>query len=100
VPTENGYRIIVPLGLESHWAQNVLAAGRCRIQMGEVIHELDEPVLVAPPAMKDLPPFTRNVIDWLGFRYLVLHRVAEHAGTLAAATESGETEQHEAVAVG
>jgi deazaflavin-dependent oxidoreductase (nitroreductase family) len=100
VPTENGYRIIVPLGLESQWAQNVLAAGRCRIQMGEVIHELDEPVLVAPPAMKDLPPFTRSVMDWLGFRYLVLRRVAERPGRLAAATEPGETEQHEAVAVG
>jgi deazaflavin-dependent oxidoreductase (nitroreductase family) len=100
VPTENGYRIIVPLGLESHWAQNVLAAGRCRIQMGEVVHELDEPVLVAPSVMNELPAFTRKVMDWLGFRYLVLHRVAEHAGTLVPATVPGETEGREAVAVG
>lgn len=100
VPTESGYRIVVPLGLASHWAQNVLAAGRCRIQMGEVVHELDEPVLVAPSAMKELPPFTRNVMDWLGFRYLVLNRVAEHPGALAAATEPGETGGREAVAVG
>lgn len=100
VPTESGYRIVVPLGIESHWAHNVLAAGRCRIQMGEVVHELDEPVLVAPSAMKELPPLTRNVMDWLGFRYLVLHRVAEHAGTLVAATVPGETEEREAVAVG
>jgi hypothetical protein len=50
--------------------------------------------------MNELPAFARKVMDWLGFRYLVLHRVAEHAGTLAAATAPGETEANEAVAVG
>jgi hypothetical protein len=33
VPTEEGFRIVVPLGEESQWARNVLAAGDCRLQM-------------------------------------------------------------------
>src|SRR3954464_2230351 len=30
-PTVDGFRVVVPLGSESEWARNVVAAGRCRI---------------------------------------------------------------------
>ena len=40
VPIEGGYRIVVPLGAESQWARNVLAAGHCRLQIGDSVHEL------------------------------------------------------------
>ena len=100
VSTEDGFRIVVPLGLQSQWAQNVLAAGRCRIQIGDVIHELDEPVLVAPTAVGDLPPFASRLTEWLGFRYLLLHRAAEHAGTLAASTAPAESAEPRTVGVG
>jgi deazaflavin-dependent oxidoreductase (nitroreductase family) len=90
VPTEDGFRIIVPLGLESHWAQNVLAAGHCRLQVGDIVHELDEPTLVSPSAIDELPPLGRRVMEWLGFRYLVLHRFAQASGTLASPSPSPE----------
>jgi deazaflavin-dependent oxidoreductase (nitroreductase family) len=81
-PIDDGFRIIVPLGLESHWALNVLAAGRCRLQIGDVVYELDEPVLISPMAVDDLPGVARRVMDWLGFRYLRLHRRSEGPGKL------------------
>jgi hypothetical protein len=85
VATENGFRIIVPLGLGSQWAQNVLKAGRCRLQVGEVVHELDEPMLVSPMLVEGLPLGVRRLMVWLGFNYLELHRFAEAPGTLVVA---------------
>ena len=87
VPTEAGFRIVVPLGLESAWAQNVLAAGHCRLQVGERVYELDEPLLVSPLAVAGLSPLIAHVTDLLGFRYLLLHRFAEAAVAIPAETE-------------
>jgi deazaflavin-dependent oxidoreductase (nitroreductase family) len=72
VPIDPGFRIIVPLGLESQWARNVLAAGGCRLVVGDVVHELDEPMLVSPLAIHGIPWAVRQVMRWLGFRYLLL----------------------------
>lgn len=83
VATADGFRIIVPLGAASQWARNVLAAGHCRLQVGGAVHHLDEPMLVRPIAVAGIPPIAGHVMDWLGFRYLQLHRFAEHEGTLA-----------------
>jgi F420H(2)-dependent quinone reductase len=74
VPTEAGFRIVVPLGLESEWAQNVLAAGHCRLQIGATVYELDEPLLISPLAVHGLAPIIAHAADLLGFRYLLLHR--------------------------
>lgn len=51
-------RIVVPLGAQSEWARNVLAAGRCRIQLHDEVLELDEPALVpaGPSGTWALPP--------------------------------------------
>ena len=57
-----GFRIIVPLGLESRWARNVLVAGHCRLQVGDLVYELDEPVLVSPLLVEGLPPLARRVM--------------------------------------
>lgn len=84
VRTADGFRIVVPLGVESQWALNVVAAGHCRLQVGEVVHELDEPVLVGPCSVDGLPKPAARAMDWLGFRYLVLRQFAEHEGTLDA----------------
>ena len=72
----------MPLGVESQWALNVIAAGHCRLQVGEVVHELDEPLLVMASGVDGLPEAATRVMDWLGFRYLVLRQFAEHEGTL------------------
>jgi hypothetical protein len=90
VATADGYRIIVPLGAASQWAQNVLAAGHCRMEVGGVVHHLDEPKLVSPIAVAGVPPIAGRLMNWLGFRYLQLHRFAEHEGTLAAPTSASE----------
>jgi deazaflavin-dependent oxidoreductase (nitroreductase family) len=86
VRTAEGFRIIVPLGVESHWAQNVLAAGHCRLQVGDLVQELDEPQLVMASEVDFVPKQAAAVMDWLGFRYLVLRRFAERPGTLETPT--------------
>lgn len=75
VPVDGGFRIVVPLGLESQWVRNVLAAGHCRIETNGVVYELDNPRLVLPSLVDGVPPIAGPVMDWLGFRYLELHRV-------------------------
>jgi hypothetical protein len=104
VATADGYRIVVPLGAASEWARNVVAAGHCRMQGGGVVHELDEPTLVSPITVAGIPPVVARFMDWLGFRYLLLHQFAEHEGTLAVPTSAGEPDitalvAHEAVEV-
>ncbi len=85
VATDDGYRIMVPLGLESEWARNVLAAGHCRMQVAGTVYELDEPRLLVPGAMAELPAIGRAITGWLGFRYLRLRTFAQHPGNLAEA---------------
>ena len=92
VPTANGFRIIVPLGLESQWAQNVLTAGRCRLQVAEVVYELDEPVMVSPRLVAEIGPVAARLMNWLGFQYLELRRFAEAPGTLAASVDAAKAE--------
>jgi deazaflavin-dependent oxidoreductase (nitroreductase family) len=90
VRTPAGFRIVVPLGVESQWALNVLAAGHCRLQVGEVVHELDEPLLAVPSDIEGLPEPATRAMDWLGFRYLVLRQFAEYAGSLETPTPAAQ----------
>jgi deazaflavin-dependent oxidoreductase (nitroreductase family) len=87
VRTEDGFRIVVPLGLESEWAHNVLTAGRCRLQIGETVYELDEPMLISPMLVEEIPPLVQHMMVWLGFQYLQLHRFAEAPGTFSDVAE-------------
>jgi hypothetical protein len=48
------------------------------------VHELDRPRLVAPPETGHLPRITAQLLDGLGFRYLLLHRLEQHPGQLGA----------------
>jgi len=86
-PTPDGFRIIVPLGTHSEWAHNVLAAGHCRLQLHDVVYELDEPRLVAAGEVAELPAPVRGLCAALGFDYLLLHRFASAPGTLAEVVE-------------
>ena len=94
VPTDDGVRMVVPLGDESQWARNVLAAGHCRIQVGGTVQEFDRPAFVAATDTTGVPPIVGHVMNWLGFRYLLLHRLSEHPGSL----EQGTPAAAEAVA--
>ncbi len=71
-PTPGGFRILVPLGPHSQWARNVMAAGHCRLQLRDVIYELDEPMMIAASHADDLPTPVRGVLAALGFEYLTL----------------------------
>ena len=81
-PTTTGFRFVVPLGEQSQWARNVLAAGRCRLQLHEQVYELAEPRFVSPSELADLPRFLRTVMGALGFRYLVLETVGTEPGRI------------------
>jgi hypothetical protein len=76
--TATGFRIIVPLGAQSEWARNVLAAGHCRMHLHDQVYELDEPALVEADRATDLPWPVRRAMAALGFRYLELRTFAVH----------------------
>jgi len=92
VSTEYGFRISVPLGPKSEWAQNVVAAGHCRMQLHDTVYELDEPVLLAASELPDAMPGTW-ILDRMGVQYLLLRRVAERAGSLEPIAEEEKVEQ-------
>ncbi len=81
-PTVDGFRIMVPLGEQSQWARNVLAAGQCRLQVHDLVYELDEPAMIAASQVGDLPVAVRRLAGWLGFEYLTLHGFGVAPGTL------------------
>ncbi|HEX6139083.1 MAG TPA: nitroreductase family deazaflavin-dependent oxidoreductase [Candidatus Limnocylindria bacterium] len=98
MPTEDGYRIIVPIGEQSQWVRNVLAAGRCRLIVGDRVVELDEPKLEAPAEVPGVPGPVRSLFGWLGFRYLRLRTLVEAAAP-EAPTVAVPAREREAVAV-
>lgn len=93
IPTPHGVRFAVPLGGRSEWARNVLAAGRCRMQYHGLLVELDEPRLLAPAEVPGMGPLARRLTTWLGWRYLLLHRVHEQPGGLGAPSEASDHER-------
>lgn len=83
VRTENGFRFVVPLGERSEWVQNVVAAGHCRMQLHDIVYELDEPVLLAASELPDIAPPLAWALDRMGAEYLLLRTFAEAPGQLA-----------------
>ena len=81
-PTPAGFRIIVPLGMRSEWARNVIAAGHCRLLLHDQVFDLDEPSMVDAGEALDLPSPLRRVLSALEFRYLALRTFASHPGSL------------------
>ena len=77
VPTADWFRIIVPVGESSEWLRNVLAAGHCRLVLGDRVVELDEPLVESPADVPGLARPMRALFEWLGFRYLRLHALGE-----------------------
>jgi deazaflavin-dependent oxidoreductase (nitroreductase family) len=79
--TARGFRIIAPLGTQSQWARNVIAAGHCRMQVHDQVFELDEPALVDADQATDVPWPIRRAMGALGFKYLELRTFAAHPTT-------------------
>jgi hypothetical protein len=78
-------RVVIPLPLRerSEWARNVLAAGRCRLQLHEKIHELDQPEIVKLADLSLGPDWLRGVEERLDLEAMRLHRVSEAEATFA-----------------
>src|SRR4029078_500793 len=70
--TPAGFRIIVPLGMRSEWARNVIAAGHCRVLLHAHVFYLDERAMVDAREAPDLPWPLPRVLGALGFQYLNL----------------------------
>ena len=81
-PTLAGFRIIVPLGMRSEWARNVMAAGHCRLLLHDQVFDLDEPAMGDAGEAQDLPWPLGRVLEALGFQYLNLRTFASHPGCL------------------
>jgi hypothetical protein len=88
--TAEGFRILVPLGPNSHWARNVVAAGQCRLQLHVTVYDLDEPTIIPAGEADNLPAAVRRLMAGLGFQYLEMHTFAANTGSLdpVAADES------------
>ncbi len=86
-PTSDGFRIIVPLGMRSEWARNVIAAGHCRLLLHDQVLDLDEPAMVDAGRAQDLPWPLGRILAALGFQYLNLRTFASHPGSLEMAEE-------------
>ena len=81
-PTTAGFRIIVPLGMRSEWARNVIAAGHCRLLLHDQVFDLDEPAMVGAGEAQDLPWPLRRILAALGFQYLNLRTFMPQSGRL------------------
>ena len=75
-PIPDGFRVLVPLGMESQWARNVLAAGHCRLHLHGTVYDLDEPAMMPGAKATDLPRLVRRIMGALGVQYLRLHTFA------------------------
>jgi hypothetical protein len=99
-PTPIGFRIIVPLGMRSEWARNVIAAGHCRLLLHDQVFDLDEPAMLDAGEEQDLPWPLRRVLAALGFQYLHLRTFASHPGGIEMAdrdASSADTRDAEAL---
>ena len=96
IPAPEGFRFAVPLGDRSEWARNVLAAGHCRMQLHDVVYELDEPVLLDPTEVPDVAAPVAWIGQRLGWKYLIVHRSGERPGALEPALDGASTAQGEA----
>ncbi len=98
--TTEGFRVLVPLGMKSEWARNVLAAGQCRLHLHDEVIDLDEPAMVPAGELGDLPWPVRRLMASLGFHYLTLRTLSTNvAGLGATGAESLSIEEPRAVEV-
>lgn len=98
--TDGHVFIPLPYGTDVDWVRNVRSAGHCRVQLHEVVYELDEPAIVSPAENPALPAMVRGSLDRIGAHYLRLHVLDRAPGafahvvraTAASPASSGELE--------
>jgi hypothetical protein len=73
--------IPAPLGVGSQWAQNVVQAGRARMQLHERLYELDRPELITVAESGMFPAPVAAPFDRMGWRYVRFHVAASVPAT-------------------
>jgi deazaflavin-dependent oxidoreductase (nitroreductase family) len=64
---DNGYVFIVNYGVASDWVQNILAAGKAGLTIGDQTYDLERPRLISDEeATRFLPPGTKRPPGFLG----------------------------------
>jgi hypothetical protein len=94
-PTATGFRILVPLGAESQWARNVVAAGHCQLHLHHQVFDLDEPAMKPAAEATDLPSPVRRLMAALGFQYVHLRTFAVNGASPRPAEPPEPSEQVE-----
>lgn len=84
--------IPVPLGAGSQWARNVVAAGHARLQLHEVLYDLDGPSLIQVAETGFFPSSVAGPLDRMGWRYLRLHVARTVPGTFAVHSSAVRTD--------
>jgi hypothetical protein len=84
LPRIIGGEVFIPLtyGRAAHWIRNVQAAGHCRMQLHEMLYELDEPIIVAGRDLPGLPPWRRALAARSSREYVRLHVYLVRPGRL------------------
>lgn len=88
LPRIVGSHMLIPLpyGRGVHWVCNVLAAGHCRVQLHEHVIELDEPLVLHPAEVTELPDWRKLSISGVPMEYLRLRVFSRRPGTLETLT--------------
>lgn len=65
-PTAGGFLIALTYGPNSHWVQNVLAAGSAELETGRVRYHVSSPAIVHDPSRQSFPLVVRAVLGLVG----------------------------------
>jgi deazaflavin-dependent oxidoreductase (nitroreductase family) len=103
LPHVVGDHVLVPLpyGRAAHWVRNIQASGHCRMQLHERVYELDEPQVLAPDAVAELPAWQRESALQGPYEFLRLRIFRTLPGTLESvpADASGVTPEQRPVSL-
>jgi deazaflavin-dependent oxidoreductase (nitroreductase family) len=91
LPQVVGPHMLIPLpyGRGVHWVRNVLAAGHCRVQLHEHVIELDEPQVLDPASVTELPDWRKLSVSGTPMEYLRLRVLGRRPGVLDVPAPTG-----------
>lgn len=92
LPHVVGAHMLIPLpyGRGVHWVRNVLAAGHCRVQLHGHVVELDEPQVLHPSSVTELPDWRKLSVSGTPMEYLRSRIIGREPGTLDMPAPRGE----------
>lgn len=72
--------IPLPYGPNVDWARDVRMAGTCRLQVHDMIYELDDPADITAAEHPSVPKVLRPALERRGTRYMRLHALSRAPG--------------------